>query len=144
MRKSLAGWCVLIAASGFGCASTGARFTPTRPDPFSRMETLSRILVLEDSRSLGAGAIQGFLENDDPSIRRRAAIAAGRIGDPLAGPSLTRRLKDPVKEVAQSAAFALGLIGSKDSMTALLEALKGSDPELRGRAAEALLSLIHI
>ena len=102
------------------------------------MDILSQILILEDQRSLGRGVLLGFLENDEPSVRRRAAIAAGRIGDPLAIPSLVSRLKDPVMEVRQGAAFALGLIGNREAVAALQASLSDSDSITRGRAAEAL------
>ncbi len=108
------------------------------PDPLSRVEVLARILVLEDRRSLGLGSIQSFLQHEDPAVRRRAALAAGRIGDPLALQGLLQRLHDPEVEVRRATAFALGLIGSPDSVAALSAALSDPDPELRGRASEAL------
>ena len=128
--------CALMAAcASAGRATSGAR---DRPDPLSRIEILSRILVLEDSRSLGGGAVQGFLLHEDSAIRRRAAIAAGRIGDPLVGASLIPRLRDPEVEVRRAAAFALGLIGAPEAATALITALSDEDPLMRGRASEAL------
>ena len=102
------------------------------------MDVLGQILILEDQRSLGGGALLGFLEDLDPSVRRRATIAAGRIGDPFAIPSLVPRLKDPVAEVRQGAAFALGLIGKPEPVASLLAALSDVDSITRGRAAEAL------
>ena len=129
----------LIGLFGLSCASaSGQRTRASPPDPLSRIETLSRILVLEDRRSLGGGALPGFLENEDPSVRRRAAIAAGRIGDPLAVQGLIARLQDPVFEVRRAAAFALGLLGKPESVSALKAALADPDPVTRGRAAEAL------
>ena len=71
-------------------------------------------------------------------VRRRAVLAAGRVGLPEALPFLTERLKDEEPEVRQMAAFAMGLIGDPAARGALLEALGSSDPILQGRAAEAL------
>ncbi|MEO8360202.1 MAG: HEAT repeat domain-containing protein [Vicinamibacteria bacterium] len=129
---------ILLAAMTASCASSNIK--PARPatDPLSRLETFARILVLEDSRTLGAGTLQSFLSSDDPAIRRRAAVAAGRIGDPLAVPRLVQKLSDPEVEVRRSAAFALGLIGSAEAVAALSTSLSDADAITRGRAAEAL------
>ena len=134
---------LLIGFAGifiWSCAAASTQRTRSAglPDPLSRIEVLGRILMLEDQRSLAGGALQRFLEDEDPSIRRRAAIAAGRIGDPLAIPSLISRLQDPVVEVRHAAVFALGLIGNPEALPALKAALSDQDPLTRGRASEAL------
>jgi HEAT repeat protein len=41
-------------------------------------------------------------------VRQAAATALGNIGDPRAGPALTRALRDPEKHVRQAAAGGLG------------------------------------
>ena len=121
------------------CATSGGkRGGPDLPDPLSRTEALARILVLEDSRSLGEGLLLGLLHAEDPAIRRRAVLAAGRIGDTLAVPLLIQRLRDPEVEVRRTTAFALGLIGSPEAAPALIALLGDRDPLTRGRAAEAL------
>lgn len=121
-----------------GCASSGRRAAAPPPDPLSRIEILARLLVLEDSRSLGSGALQTFLGHEDPAVRRRAAIAAGRIGDRLAAPRLVETLSDPVGEVRRAAALGLGFLAAPETTPALLAALGDPDPLVRGRAAEAL------
>jgi cyclophilin family peptidyl-prolyl cis-trans isomerase/HEAT repeat protein len=130
---------VLLAVVGFSaCATAGGVPRPSPPDPLSRIEILARILALEDSRSLGGGAIQSFLQHEDPAVRRRATVAAGRIGDRLILPELSGRLRDAEVEVRRAAAFSLGLIGAGESKTALIEALGDPDPLTRGRSSEAL------
>jgi cyclophilin family peptidyl-prolyl cis-trans isomerase/HEAT repeat protein len=74
----------------------------------------------------------------EPRIRRRAAIAMGRVGLKEAIPSLTTLLADADAEVRQAAAFALGLIGDRSASAALLPLLADADPIVRGRAAEGL------
>jgi cyclophilin family peptidyl-prolyl cis-trans isomerase/HEAT repeat protein len=129
----------LVGALTISCAaSTLKRPVADSPDPLSRLEILARILVLEDSRSLGYGSMLAFLQNEDPAIRRRAALAAGRIGDALAIPHLVQRLQDPEAEVRRAAAFALGLMGTTEAGPALLKALNDGDAVTRGRASEAL------
>lgn len=134
-KRLLAG---LMSVLVLSCATGGPKRGADLPDPLSRIEVLARILVLEDSRSLGDGALPGFLQHEDPSIRRRAALAAGRIGDPLAIPRVIQRLRDPEAEVRRTAAFALGLMGSAEGAPALIAALDDPDAATRGRAAEAL------
>ena len=128
----------LMGAMTVSCATSAPKRSGDFQDPLSRMEILARILVLEDSRSLGDGSISAFLQHEDPAVRRRAALAAGRIGDPLAVPRLIQRLRDPEVEVRRAAAFALGLMMNAEAGPALLAALDDQDAATRGLASEAL------
>ena len=110
---------------------------PSPPPPVPRMEKLTRILAGEDRRDLTTDVKLG-LADPDRSVRRRAALAAGRIGDPGAVPALVPLLQDSELEVRQMTAFALGLIGDPLAVDPLLLALKDPEPVVRGRAAEAL------
>ncbi len=79
-----------------------------------------------------------LVNDEEARVRRRAALAIGRVGlsdgiEPLAG-----LLEDPEVEVRQMAAFGLGLIGDPAARPALLAALAGPEPLVHGRAAEAL------
>jgi cyclophilin family peptidyl-prolyl cis-trans isomerase/HEAT repeat protein len=79
-----------------------------------------------------------LLSDQEARVRRRAALAVGRVGlregvEPLAG-----LLTDQEPEVRQMATFALGLIGDRSARPVLINALKDSDPIVQGRAAEAL------
>jgi cyclophilin family peptidyl-prolyl cis-trans isomerase/HEAT repeat protein len=112
--------------------------SPVPPPPPSRIERLGRIAALEDRRTLGGDELPALLRDPDRGIRRRAALAAGRIGSPAAVVALTPLLADPEVEVRQMAAFALGLIGDRAAVDALLAALKDPEAVVRARAAEAL------
>jgi cyclophilin family peptidyl-prolyl cis-trans isomerase/HEAT repeat protein len=79
-----------------------------------------------------------LLRDKEGRVRRRASLAAGRIGLPEAIPYLIERLTDTEPEVAQMAAFALGLIGDPGARGALVQALGAGQPIVQGRAAEAL------
>ena len=73
-----------------------------------------------------------------PRVRRRAAVAIGRVGLKEGIPALTTLLADPDADVRQSAAFALGLIGDRTASAALLPLLPGSrsaGPRPRRRSA---------
>lgn len=74
----------------------------------------------------------------DPRIRRRAALAIGRVGLPEGAAPLQPLLTDPDPDVRQMAAFGLGLLADKTAVPALTAALQDADPRVRGRAAEAL------
>ncbi len=114
-----------------------ARSAEDIPEP-PRLQKLARVLELEDSRSIGVGEMDRLLADSDRGVRRRACLAAGRIGDPLLVPSLVGRLSDVEPEIRQMAAFALGLIGDKSAAPPLLKALDDPEMVVRLRAAEAL------
>ena len=79
-----------------------------------------------------------LLRDDEGRVRRRAALAIGRVGLAEGIEPLTNLLTDREIEVRQMAAFALGLIGDGAARPALTGALKDPEPILQGRAAEAL------
>jgi cyclophilin family peptidyl-prolyl cis-trans isomerase/HEAT repeat protein len=79
-----------------------------------------------------------LLNDGEARVRRRAALALGRVGLSEAVEPLTKLLADEEPEVRQMAAFALGLIGDAAARPALLAALPDADPGVQGRAAEAL------
>ena len=111
---------------------------PAPPPPQSRMEKLSRILLLEDTRSAGAGEIERYLRDPDRGVRRRAALAAGRVADKSLVPTLVELMNDQEAEVRQMAAFALGLVGDPAGAPRLVASLQDSEGIVRARAAEAL------
>jgi len=111
---------------------------PPAPAPPPRIEKLARLLAMEDARSPGAGELERLLHDPDRGVRRRAALAAGRVADPALVPALLDLLDDQEVEVRRMAAFALGLAGERAAVDRLLEALADSDAGVRGRAAEAL------
>ena len=80
-----------------------------------------------------------LLADGEARVRRRAALAAGRVGLREAVAPLTPLLaSDPEPDVRAMAAFALGLIGDAAARPTLIKALADADPAVQGRAAEAL------
>ncbi|SVC80733.1 uncharacterized protein METZ01_LOCUS333587, partial [marine metagenome] len=73
-----------------------------------------------------------------PSVRRRAALALGRIGVSGGVKTLSSLLNDSEPEVRQMAAFSLGLTGDSSAKEPLLSALDDVSPIVQGRAAQAL------
>ena len=79
-----------------------------------------------------------LLGDAEGRIRRRAALAVGRVGLREGVEPLVTLLADADVEVRQMAVFALGLIGHDSARPALLKALDDPEPIIQGRAAEAL------
>ena len=79
-----------------------------------------------------------LLTDPEGRVRRRAALAVGRVGLPEGVDPLLPLLSDADVEVRQMAAFALGLIGHASARPMLVQALQDAEPIVQGRAAEAL------
>ncbi|HEU4874017.1 MAG TPA: peptidylprolyl isomerase [Pyrinomonadaceae bacterium] len=102
--------------------------------------TLLKIVKAEDERRWDAD-LRDLFSSRNAQVRKRAALAAGRIGDESALDALTNLLeKDADPTVRAMAAFAIGEVESEAGANALLAQLKNkSGPvELRAQAIEAL------
>ena len=132
MRRALA----VLACPFFLAAAPVKTAGPSLPG--SRGEKMALLLALEDTRSVGDGALDRLLADGDRGVRRRAALAAGRIGDVSLVPALVARMNDTEPEVRQMTAFALGLLGDPSAAERLVAASTDADPVVRARAVEAL------
>ena len=150
---------VTLIVFAAGCA-TAPLVTPVVAPAFD--EKVSWVLRLEDQRVLGDPPLPAtlptpedqselllpppppvpnlvdLLTDPEPQLRRRAALAIGRVGLSEGVVPLIEALNDPQVEVRQMAAFALGLIRDEAATDALVEALADPAPLVQGRAAEAL------
>jgi HEAT repeat protein len=80
-----------------------------------------------------------MLSDPEARVRRRSALAIGRVGLAAgAAPLLPLLASDRDAEVRQMAAFALGLIGEASAKDPLVAALADQSPLVQGSAAEAL------
>jgi len=150
---------VVVASGAWGCATVPSR--PPGPAAPTVQQKQAWILQLEDQRVLRAPAtsLEGvaavgvappqpdllpLVTDPEAQVRRRAALAIGRVGDPEGIAPLARLLaSEPDPEVRQMAAFAIGLIGDASGAEPLIAALGDADPLVQGRAAEALGALGH-
>ena len=101
---------------------------------------LLRILRYEDERRWDDD-LRVLLAAKEATVRKRAALAMGRIGDERAVPALIDLLKqDADQDVRQMAAFAIGEIESPAGADALIAVLDDTrEPAaVRARAVEAL------
>jgi HEAT repeat protein/cyclophilin family peptidyl-prolyl cis-trans isomerase len=79
-----------------------------------------------------------LVRDSEARIRRRAALAIGRVKLADGVTLLVPALADTDPDVRAMAAFALGLIGEASAESSLAPLLKDPSPLVRGRAAEAL------
>lgn len=156
----------VVALFSTGCGS--AAIVAPAVAPVAPNQKMSWILRLEDQRILKAPAppavvapplpanrkkknqpaaapapapapdLIGLAADADPRIRRRAALAIGRVGLAEGVATLQPLLTDADPEVRQMAAFALGLLADTSAVASLTTALGDADARVRGRAAEAL------
>ena len=164
MRVCLA---FVLALLGSACASAPPA-APVRPAGPSFEQKMAWILRLEDHRVLrdpapadpppppivvaGRGQkplpvaaapapppdLTRLLSDEEARIRRRAALAIGRVALADGVTPLVAVLADSDPEVRQMAAFALGLLGDKRARDPLVGALADPSPLVQGSAAEAL------
>jgi cyclophilin family peptidyl-prolyl cis-trans isomerase/HEAT repeat protein len=158
-----AGSACLCLALLCGACATAPLLAPPEPPVVTWEEKLSWMMRLEDQRILRdpnppppvvlmpatqtqpaivapppPSDLIRLLRDGEARVRRRAALALGRVGLPEAVEPLTALFADGEPEVRQMAAFALGLIGDRAARPALLTALRDADTGVQGRAAEAL------
>ena len=142
--RALVALFALIVASG--CGPVVAPQVIATPPVTAFDQKIRWILQLEDERQLrgGGGDLLALLQDPEARVRRRAALATGRVRLPAGVPGLVVLLesdKDP--EVRQMAAFALGLVGDASAAPALTSAVADTDPTIQARAAEALGLIGH-
>jgi len=85
-----------------------------------------------------AADLMALAVDPDPGLRRRAALALGRVGMPEGLRVLVPLLSDSAEPVRAMVAFAIGLIGDRQGLAPLQAALKDPSALVRGRAVEAL------
>jgi cyclophilin family peptidyl-prolyl cis-trans isomerase/HEAT repeat protein len=136
-RKALC-TALLVAVS----ITTAAGQKTSRADSSTAIptNTLLRILRAEDERRWDEN-LAALIADKNAKVRKRAALAAGRIGDVRAVPALVEALKvDADQDVVEMAAFAIGEVESPAGAEPLIAVLDDArEPaEVRARAVEAL------
>ncbi|MEK6335091.1 MAG: peptidylprolyl isomerase [Acidobacteriota bacterium] len=136
-RKTVCAGLLLVLAFGTIAAQRQSRASSSNAFPAN---VLLQILRAEDQRRWD-DSLKSLLSSPDAKVRKRAALAAGRIGDDRALTALGDLLKsDSDNEVRQMAAFAIGEIESYAGADALYRILgDASVPRaISARAVEAL------
>lgn len=140
LRRAISASLVLCATFAVAYAQD-TRLSYSAPVPQS---ALIQIIRAEDERRWDVD-LKSLLASQNPVVRKRAVLAAGRIGDVRAVPLLAEiLLGDHDPEVRQMAAFALGEIESPGGAYALVTVLKDPNSPGRARAIEALGKIIAV
>jgi cyclophilin family peptidyl-prolyl cis-trans isomerase/HEAT repeat protein len=101
----------------------------------------ARIIQLEDERNLNGDELKDLLKHHSATVRKRAALAIGRIGDKLGTDALIAMLEHEESEPARAmVAFALGEMEDARGVSALMAVVEREKESLsvRARAVEAL------
>ena len=93
---------------------------------------LARLLAAADARRFDAPLLGDALQHPDPAVRRQAALAAGRIGDPAAVDLLVGALADSIPAVRAAAAFGLGLLHQARATGPLVTLARAAAPDQQG------------
>jgi peptidyl-prolyl cis-trans isomerase B (cyclophilin B) len=95
---------------------------------------------LERNRTTAPSALAKYVSSTDPVLAARAMLGLGRLGNPAAIPDVIAALGDNTTPapVRRMAAFALGLLGTRETVPPLVAATRDGDPMVAGYAADAL------
>lgn len=131
--RSVCVWSLVVVSTATAFAQNGAR------QPAIPSATAVRILKAEDERRWDAD-LKELLADPNVAVRRRAALAVGRIGDEESVSALAGLLQDANTDVRATAVFALGEVETASGAEPLLALLKsaGQPAIVRARAIEAL------
>ena len=86
----------------------------------------SRLIRIEDTRRVDSAFLDSSLRAADPSVRRAAAFAAGRVDARALVPALRASTSDPDARVAAAALYALGLMKDTGAVSLATAALRGA------------------
>jgi cyclophilin family peptidyl-prolyl cis-trans isomerase/HEAT repeat protein len=148
----------LLASAWLVCLAFHPTFGQMSPTPHSAEKpilqransaryAISRLEQMEDERIYDSEEFSWYFHSPNARVRRRAALAVGRIGDERSlGELLLCFNDDGNVRVRATAAFALGEIESARAVEDLLRALNRPSEHIivRARAAEALGKIMSV
>ncbi|UCD17090.1 MAG: HEAT repeat domain-containing protein [Candidatus Zixiibacteriota bacterium] len=133
MKKAIAIIVVIIVLGAILAAFYFDLFDFSR----GKYDKIAKIIIYEDTRTVPRQLVE-YLADTDPEIRARAALAIGRIGKTDVYEHLFDLLNDPIPEVAQIAAFAIGLSEGKEHARRLLRNCDIFPPDLLAATLQAV------
>jgi len=137
LQKTLCAGLLVVGSITTAAGQRVSRATGAAPDS---SQIMLRIIRAEDERRWNDG-LASLLKDKDGRVRKRAALALGRIGDERALVALSESLQSEKDEdVRQMSAFAIGEIESPAGVDALIIVLDDTHQPgaVRARAVEAL------
>jgi cyclophilin family peptidyl-prolyl cis-trans isomerase/HEAT repeat protein len=109
------------------------------------VDALAGVLALEDARRYESSALERAARHPEPTVRRHAALAMGRIGDPRALPRLLELASDADTAVQREAVFALGLLGDSSALAYLVDLVRtAASAEQTATHGEAVTAIAKI
>jgi cyclophilin family peptidyl-prolyl cis-trans isomerase/HEAT repeat protein len=108
------------------------------------VEAIAPILMAEDARRWDEGLFRRGLEHPDPAVRKRAALAVGRIRDTRGTPLLLEHLQDPDSTVQTELMFALGLLEDSAAVAPIINRFTSRPGLWREAALEGITALARI
>src|SRR2546429_11105 len=128
-----------------GAAALGGRGAAAQQPDEALVSELARVLAAADARAFDPALFGEALRHPEPLVRRQAALAAGRIGDPAAVAALVEALGDSNQGVAAAAAFGLGLLKESRAVAPLLALVRSVPATSQGPPqTEAVTALARI
>src|SRR5437667_234237 len=128
-----------------GAAALGGRGAAAQQPDEALVSELARVLAAADARAFDPALFGEALRHPEPLVRRQAALAAGRIGDPAAVDALVEALGDSNQGVAAAAAFGLGLLKESRAVAPLLALVRSVPATSQGPPqTEAVTALARI
>src|SRR6266566_2457919 len=128
-----------------GAAALGGRGAAAQQPDEALVSELARVLAAADARAFDPALFGEALRHPEPVVRRQAALAAGRIGDPAAVDALVEALGDSNQGVAAAAAFGLGLLKESRAVAPLLALVRSVPATSQGAPqTEAVTALARI
>jgi cyclophilin family peptidyl-prolyl cis-trans isomerase/HEAT repeat protein len=137
LQKTLGAGLLVVASMTTAAGQRTSRAATFGP---GSSQIILRIIRAEDERRWNDD-LASLLKDQDARLRKRAALALGRIGDERALPALSESLQtDKDGDVRQMSAFAIGEIESPAGVDALVAVLDDTRQPgaVRARAVEAL------
>jgi peptidylprolyl isomerase len=115
----------------------GAQKTPLGK---AEIDDITRLLSLEDKRQFDEAELARMLRSSHPEVRRRAALAIGRIANARGATLLATARADKDPEVAATVVFATGQLKATSAIPWLSETLSSPEtpPTIAREAATAL------
>ena len=108
------------------------------------VEAIAPILMAEDARRWDAGLFRRGLEDADPLVRKKAALAIGRLRDARGTPLLLDHLLDPDSTVQTEIMFALGLLQDTAAVAPIIARFSAQPALWREAAQEGITALARM
>jgi HEAT repeat protein/cyclophilin family peptidyl-prolyl cis-trans isomerase len=105
-----------VAVPAVTMSSVSAQRQNKPPLASADIDAIAQLLMLEDTRTLDQTVFEAVIGSAHPEVRRRAAMALGRIAKPEGIGLVGQFRDDPDPEVAASAAFAYGQLKLEDAV----------------------------